>query len=65
MAEDKPSKPAGKPAAKPEPELELEARPVTFAQRGEQEPETVTATFGETGEDPLEVGFVGTKPKDD
>ena len=28
------------------------------------EPETVTATFGEEGEDPLAVGFVGTKPKD-
>jgi len=28
------------------------------------EPETVTATFGDKGEDPYEVGFVGTKPKD-
>jgi hypothetical protein len=27
-------------------------------------PETVTAAWGEEGEDPNEVGFVGTKPKD-
>lgn len=29
------------------------------------EPETVTASFGEEGEDPHEVGFVGVKPKDE
>jgi hypothetical protein len=35
-----------------------------FGKPGEDEPETVTATFGEEGEDPNEVGFWGTKPKD-
>jgi hypothetical protein len=37
---------------------------LSFALPGEKEPDTVTATFGDEGEDPHEVGFVGTKPKD-
>jgi hypothetical protein len=35
-----------------------------FGASGEPEPETVTAAWGDEGEDPNEVGFVGTKPKD-
>jgi hypothetical protein len=35
-----------------------------FGAPGEEEPETVTATWGDEGEDPNEVGFVGTKPED-
>jgi hypothetical protein len=37
---------------------------LSFGLPGEKEPDTVTATFGEEGEDPYDVGFVGTKPKD-
>jgi hypothetical protein len=50
-----------KSKAKAEP---AEAPGMRFGAPGEEEPETVTATFGEEGEDPNEVGFVGTKPKD-
>jgi hypothetical protein len=52
-------KAAEKPKAEPD-----EAPAPRFASPGEEEPETVTATWGEEGEDPTEVGFVGTKPKD-
>jgi hypothetical protein len=37
---------------------------LSFALHGGEEPETITATWGDEGEDPNDVGFVGTKPKD-
>jgi hypothetical protein len=43
---------------------EAPASGMHFGAPGEEEPETVTATYGDEGEDPNEVGFVGTKPKD-
>jgi hypothetical protein len=57
MAESK-----GKAKAAPAEELDTGQR---FGAAGEPEPETVTASFGEEGEDPYEVGFVGTKPADE
>jgi hypothetical protein len=48
--------------AKAEPAEAPETGP-RFGAPGEEEPETITATFGEEGEDPNEVGFVGTVPK--
>jgi hypothetical protein len=56
MAESK-----GKAKAAPAEELDTGQR---FGAAGEEEPETVTASYGEEGEDPNEVGFVGTKPAD-
>jgi hypothetical protein len=59
MAETKTT--TGKAKATPTEALETGQR---LGTPGEEEPETVTATWGDEGEDPAEVGFVGTKPKD-
>jgi hypothetical protein len=63
MAEEKP-KATPKAAAKRRRENPHWGQP-TFAPMGGEEPDTVTASWGEEGEDPREVGFVGTKPDDE
>lgn len=67
MAESKSSetKPAAAKKAAPTQQGDFADRGLSFAVPGQPEPDLHVATWGDEGDDPLEAGFVGVKPKDE